>query len=288
MAAIRTLLFALLAIHATAGEPSSAFNAALELYHSRRYSDARALFARCVVDPSESIDRDFYLGRLALWFDDRDAALRYLERGAAQAPQDARFQNALGDAYGMMAQTAELWAKLGWAQKSLHAYQHAVQLQPQSVAYRWSLLGYYLVAPGIAGGSRNKAVDQAGEIKQRDATEGRIAFATIDLSDKNVRAAFALFDEVLRDSPDDFLALYQIGRCAALSGEQLDRGRVALQHCLRLPAPTGDTMPTLACVHYRLANILEQQGNIVSAQAEYAAATAAHPDFRPTKIKLRY
>ena len=67
----------------------------------------------------------------------------------------------------------------------------------------------------------------------------------------------------------------------------LERGRQALQRCLRLTPPPGDGMPTLACVHYRLANILEQMGDRAGAAVEYAAAVREHPDFRPTKIVLK-
>ncbi|MCX6951134.1 MAG: tetratricopeptide repeat protein, partial [Verrucomicrobia bacterium] len=98
---------------------------------------------------------------------------------------------------------------------------------------------------------------------------------------------FAEFDEVLRANADDFLALYQVGRAAALSGERLERGREALQRCLTLVPPSGDGMPTLASTHHRLGNILEKLGDRPGAQAHYAAALRLLPDFRPEKEALR-
>jgi tetratricopeptide (TPR) repeat protein len=125
------------------------------------------------------------------------------------------------------------------------------------------------------------------EIKKLDAMSGRVAFATLYLADKNYAAAFVQFDEVLRERPDDFLALYHIGRCAALSGQQLDRGLEALKRCLSLSPPSGDGMPTIASVRYRLANILERKGALADANAEYEAVAKQDPDFRPAKIALK-
>jgi tetratricopeptide (TPR) repeat protein len=92
---------------------------------------------------------------------------------------------------------------------------------------------------------------------------------------------------VLRQSPDDYMALYHIGRCAALSGEQIERGIAALRRCLAVPAPAGDGKPRAADVHYRLGNLLEKKGEAAGARAEYAEALRENPDFRPAKVALR-
>lgn len=270
-----------------AAELSSDYSTARVLYEERRYSEAREIFQRLSADQPDSVDVNFYLGRLALWFDDETAACGFLEKAARQAPGDARIQNALGDAFGLMAQKAALFAKLGWARKCLTAYERAVELDPLKPAYRWSLLGYYCVAPRLAGGGREKASAQAEAIRRLDTMEGRIALATVYLSESRPAAAFSLFDDVIGENADHFLALYQIGRCAALSGEKLERGRVALQRCLRLSPPGGDGMPTLANVHYRLGNVLEKMGDRYGAQENYAAARRIHPDFRAEKDTLR-
>ena len=263
------------------------FAGALGLYQGRHYSAARAAFQNLAAAGPDNPEIDFYLGRLALWFDDGAAALRHLERAARQSPREARIQNALGDAYGLAAQGAGLLAKFGWAKKCRAAYERAVELEPGNPAFHWSLLGYDCMAPAIAGGGRDKALARAAEIRRLDPMSGRVAFATLALVEKNAGAAFALFDEVLREHPDDFLALYHLGRCAALSGEQLERGLAALRRCLVLTPPEGDGLPTRACVYHRIGNILEWQCDRVAAKEAYAAAVRIDPDFRPAKIALK-
>jgi tetratricopeptide (TPR) repeat protein len=272
---------------ATAAELSSTFTTARILYEERRYSEARVIFRQLAESQPGSTEVNFYLGRLALWFDDDMEALSRLTAAARAAPNSARIQNALGDAFGLAAQKANLLTKLSWARKCLAAYEHAVALEPQKVEYRWSLVGYYCAAPAIAGGGRAKAFQQAEEIRRRDPMGGRIAFATLFLSAHQAAEAFAQFDNAPGDHSENFAVLYQIGRCAALSGEQLERGRTALERCLALTPPGGEGMPTHASAHYRLANILEKMGERSAAAEHYAAALRVQPDFRAEKEILK-
>jgi tetratricopeptide (TPR) repeat protein len=262
------------------------FSKALKLYKSHRFSEARACFARFAVVRPNDVEIDFYLGRLAWWFDDDHEAVKHLERAAHNAPQDARVQNALGDAYGLEALDAGFFAKFGWAKKCLTAHELAVRIAPDNLECRWGLLGYYFLAPVIAGGGSAKAFAQAEAIRKLDPMAGRIAFATLYLSANKNGAAFAEFDGPKGRAPDDFLSLYHIGRCAALSGEQLERGAAALRRCLGFTPPEGDGMPTQASVHFRLGNILEKQGNKTAAEREYAEALREQPDFRSDKTAL--
>ena len=278
-------LFGVAVTGAPAGD-SDELARAMRCYRAQSFAEAREIFSRIASRQPGSVEIDFHLGRLALWFDEGERALTHLERALQAAPADARIHNALGDAYGLAAQNANLLAKLGWARKCRAAYERAVELDPANPAYRWSLVGYFCVAPRIAGGGLEKARAQAAEIARLDPAEGRIARATLALAEQKWEAAFAEFDAVLRDAPDDFLALYHVGRCAALSGRQIDRGIAALRRCLELPAPAGENLPTHACAHFRLGNLLEKKGDPAAA-AEYAASRRLHPDFRPEKIALR-
>jgi tetratricopeptide (TPR) repeat protein len=263
------------------------FSQALSLYQTGNYSEARIRFARLAAERPNDVEINFYLGRLAWWFDDDAAAVLHLERAAQNAPRDARIQNALGDAYGLRALNVEFFAKYGWAKKCLAAHELAVHLAPDNAACRWGLMGYYCLAPVFAGGGYDKAFVQAAVIRKLDPVSGRVAFATVYLAEGRNGAAFAEFDSALRSAPDDFFTLYHIGRCAAVSGEQLDRGAAALRRCLHLTPPEGEDMPTEASVHFRLGNILEKQGDKAAARKEYDAASRVQPDFRADKIQLK-
>ncbi len=261
---------------------------AVALYQARRYEAARVLFERAASEAAHRVDLEFYLGRIALWFNDDAGALRHLERANATAPNDARVQNAFGDAYGLRAQDAPLVTKPYWASKCRRAYETAIELDPTECRYRWSLMGFCLLAPCVVGGGVDNAKAQAAEIAKLDPMQGHAAMATIFLSTGRASIAFAEFDEVLGRDPDSFIALYHVGRCAAVSGQQLDRGLAALRRCLVLmPAQTREG-PTPANVHQRMGDVLAKLGDTAGAAREYATVRELEPDFRPAKMMLRY
>lgn len=271
--------------------PTRAFDAefagALELYENRSYTAARAALRAVEQATGGGPAVDFYLGRIALWFDDEPEALERLQRAADAEPGQARYQNALGDAFGLVAQRAPLLSKLGWGRKCLEAYQRAAALEPQNPVFQWSLLAYYLYAPRIAGGGLTRAKATAARIQSLDPDGGHAAMITVHLAADDFDSAFEEADRELRRQPDSFLALYQFGRCAAISGREIDRGIAALQRCLNLTAPKGDGRPSHAMVHYRLAALFEKQGLAGPAAAHRAQVRIAHPDFRAEKMTLK-
>jgi tetratricopeptide (TPR) repeat protein len=280
------LLFFLISTASRAGQPEG-YPEAVALYQARQYSEAQQAFSRVARTNPGDVEVNFHLGRLALWFDDAPTALEHLERAHRAAPNDARVWNALGDTYGLQAQKAALLAKLGWARRCRAAYERAVELDPACAAYRWSLLAFYQLAPRLVGGSEDKARRESEVISRLDPAAGRVARATLHLAAHEADRAFAEFDAVLREHPDDFIALYQVGRCADVSGEQLDRGLRALQRCLDLPSPIGEAAPRKVHVLSRLAGILERQGDAKGAQAAREQAARLEPDFRLDKDTLK-
>lgn len=275
----------LLPLSAAAVEPE--LTAAVALYEDRRYTDARVALRQIERADGTGPTLDFYLGRIALWFDDEREALERLQRAVEAAPDVARYHNALGDAYGLAAQRAPLVAKFGWGRKCLAAYQRAVAMEPRNAIFHWSLLAYYLHAPRVAGGGVAKAEATAGLIKPLDPEGGYAALITVHLATEDFAAAFAEADQALARDPDGFLALYQLGRCAALSGRETARGIAALRRCLTLPPPRGDGRPNLALVHHRLALLLTHEGLHEAAALHRAQVVVAQPDFRLEKMSLK-
>ena len=270
-------LFALLAASPSFALDQPAYAAAVELYTQHRPLEAQKAFEILATTEPENADIQFYLGRLALQRDDYEHAVGYLEKAVALSPKDSRMQLRLGDAYGRSAQKAGLFAKMGWAGKCRVAYEKAVELDPQSIDARWSLMEFCRQAPGIVGGGNDKALVQALEIKKLDANRGHLAIASVYAADKQYDLAFAEFDEALKANPSDYGALFQVGRLAALSGLQLDRGLEVLRQCLTQPPP--ENQPPHAAAHWRIGNILEKKGDKAGARTAYEAALKLDPKF---------
>ena len=254
-----------------------AFDAAVQLYTQRKPLEAQKAFEALATAEPDNAGIQFYLGRLALQRNDHEKAVGYLEKAVALAPGDSRMHHRLGDAYGLSAQKAGFFSQLGLAKKCRAEYEKAVELDPKNIDARWSLMEYCRQAPSLVGGGTDKALEQALEIKKLDVGRGRIAVASVYAADKKYDLAFAEFDEQLRNAPDDYAALFQSGRLAAISGQRLDQGLVALHKCLDQVTPEGQ--PPHAAAHWRIGNILEKKGDKPGARTAYEASLKVDPKF---------
>jgi tetratricopeptide (TPR) repeat protein len=270
-----------------AAEPVS-LESARALFRERgKSAEAEAAFTALAKADPKNATAQLHLGLLALRRDDTDAAMAFLERAVALAPNDGECHKALGDVYGRSAQKKGIFGGLGLGKKCLAAYEKAVALSPERVDFRQSLFEYYFRAPGIAGGSRDKATAEATAVKKLDPLTGRILFARMLAEDKKFAEAFAQFDEVLAAQPDDFEHLYQVGRLSALTGEQLTRGAAALRRCLEVSRPAKPGVPSLANVHWRLGQILEKQNDRSGARTAYQKSLELDPGFAPATESLK-
>lgn len=286
---LRSLPFvasALLASAFAATDPAT-LDAARTFFSSGRPAEAQQAFEKLAVAEPKNAEVNYYLGQLANRRNDPEKAVTYFERAIAAEPKVGRHHHGLGDAYGRSAQKAGVLSKFGLAKKCLAAYQRAVELDPDNVDFRQSLFEYYRQAPGIAGGGIDKATAEATAIKKLNPPRGRIAFATLYAGEKKFDQAFAEFNEVLKTNPDDYVALYQVGRLAAVTGQFVDRGLTSLRRCLELPPPTAPNVPGHAAAHWRLGHLLEKKSDLAGARAAYEAAVTLDPSFSAAAEALK-
>lgn len=208
---------------------------------------------------------------------DAESAIAAYEKAVELEPGSSELHRRLGEAYGLAAQKAGTFTRLGWARKMRAAYEKAVELDPANLDARSGLMGFYQMAPGVMGGGLDKAYAQAAEIKRLDAVRGRIAYALLCIGEKKYADARTEIDEALRLEPQNYAALFQTGRLAALTGDQPDRGLAALQRCLALTPPSG--APGHEAAHWRLGNIHERKGDKAAARAAYQASLRINPQF---------
>ncbi len=307
----------LLAASAAVGAPCRT-SVAAALLETQKYAEARALLEPCLRAEARDPLAAEYLGRAILAQHDQAGAISWLERAARLDPGKAEYQVWLGRAYAEQAEHANFLKQASLAGKIHAAFERAVALDPASVDARMSLLEFYLLAPGIVGGSIPRAREQAAEIAARDRLQGyraagRIAETQSDLAaasaqydramahfpqrnepvywrenvavrQKQWKVAFDLMESLLRSKPKEIAPCYQIGRVAALSGDGLARG----EECLRLYLhhdPAGNE-PALSWAHLRLGNVLARSGRPEMARQEYAVALNLDPGFPEAKEAL--
>jgi tetratricopeptide (TPR) repeat protein len=291
---------------------------AIAQYDAGRYAEAQRSFAAYATAHPSDGDAAYWNGRALLALKQPEQAIEALEQAAKLLPRRSDVFLALCQADGTAAQAASLLHAAGLARRSRTACETALALDGGNLDAREFLVQFHLIAPGLMGGSVDEARKQADEIGKRDTARGAMACAQIAQHDKDLRgaerillealqhdatstrlrlslgqlyqaekkwdAAFAAYDALLAQNGDDWLALYQVGRTAALSGQRLDRGAAALRRYLGHP-PT-ENEPPLANAHYRLGMVLERQGDRAGARTEYQAALRLDPRLDDAKTAL--
>jgi len=249
---------------------------------------------------------------------DARKAVELLEHAVALNPRSSEYYDWLGKAYGTQAEHANLLKQASLAKKTKSAWEKAVALDPDNIDARQDLILYYLKAPGIMGGSKEKAKAQAVEIRKRSAFRGALNLANVcaDIKDmvcaetelksvivnfpdssggytaltalyaglKQYDRAFATIGTRLLSKPADPASLYSYGRTASMSGQNLEKGEQALRAYIAAPLPSS---PPLENAHYRLGLILEKRGDKEGAKREYRAALDINPNYEEPKKALK-
>jgi tetratricopeptide (TPR) repeat protein len=268
-------------------------------------------------DKSDEARTAFLAGKKALEQNDAKKAVDLFEKAIALEPGSSEYYDWLGKAYGTQAERASVLKQPFLAKKTKAAWEKAIALDPNNIGAREDIIQYYLLAPGFMGGSKEKAREQAMEIKRRNAYRGALVIAQICAEAKDQACverelrgamsmypdsslgytsltayyagtkqfdrAFAVIDARLKVAPTDAGALYSLGRTVSMSGQNLERGDAALRAYIAAPLPNG---PALANAHYRLGLIAEKRGDKEAARRAYQTALQLNPYYKEAKKAL--
>lgn len=273
----RWLSLALVLALATARGES--LDEAVALYQAKKYPEARAAFEKLTEANPKDAAACYYLGMTLRHRGDTtalDEATRWLAKAVELEPNNATY---LADFGGTSMQLADKTRSLSAATRGRDAMIRAIELNPDNLDARDGLMQFYAEAPFLVGGSTAKAYAEAEEIRKRDQQRGLFALMGLKMREKNYAGASACCEDLLKLTPDHYLALYQIGRIAAISGENLDRGLTTLRRALELTPPANS--PPHSYLQFRIGNILEKKGDRDGAHAAYEAALKLDPDNKP-------
>jgi tetratricopeptide (TPR) repeat protein len=269
------LAAAALSLVAAAASAETPLDRAVALFEKRQYAESAALLAGVVAAEPDNARAHAYYG-LALVNSKRDldGGISHLERAASLDPGSSRFQVWLGSVYLAKAGQSGLLKAASLAGKGKAAFEKAVALDPTSVEARQALLQYYILAPGIAGGSVGKAREQAAAIGALDAHRGHLATARIAEHEEEWQAAEAAYREALKLQPDRGATFNSLGYLL-LREKRHDEALVAFRRYVELSP--GD-----ANAHDSLGEGLLAAGKVVEAEASYRRAVEVDPSFAPS------
>jgi len=242
---------------------------------------------------------------------DWDHGISACEKAVALEPNNSRYHMWLGRIYGEKADGSNFFSAASLAGKVRTEFETAVRLDPNNVDARSDLGEFYLEAPGIVGGGRDKAEAQvqvlaALDPAKADYLKGRIAEKKKDVvtAEREYRAAIeaghgsaltwfnlALFfrhqqrwndmeDAIQRavsaqlDRPE---IIMESGEVLLRSGRNVQAAAQYLRRYLALNSKVEEAPAFKA--HYLLGTALEKQGDKQGAAQEYRAARSLARNF---------
>ncbi len=125
------------------------------------------------------------LCRAYFMMEEWDRAIPNCERAVSLDPQNSSYYLWLGRSYGEKADRSSFVSAPGLAKKARVSFERAVDLDPKNVEARMDLGEFYAEAPGIIGGGKDKARQQAEELVPLDPAIGHWVLARIAEKDKD-------------------------------------------------------------------------------------------------------
>ncbi|MGA8312068.1 MAG: tetratricopeptide repeat protein [Terriglobales bacterium] len=247
-----------------------------------------------------------------------DRGISACEKAIALDPNNSRYHMWMGRIYGEKANDVIFFKAASLAGKVRNEFEAAVRLDPNNVDARSDLGEFYLEAPGIVGGGRDKAEAQARALAALDPAKAHYLYGRIAEKRKDPAAAEKEYRAAIEASHGSALTWFNLalffrhqqrwddmeGAIQHAVSAQVDRpeiimesGEVLLRSGRNFPAAVQYLRRYLALnskveeapafkAHYLLGTALEKQGDKQAAAQEYRAALSLAKDFSSAQEAL--
>ena len=291
-----------------------------ELLSAGRADEAIAqLNARIAAAPNDAASYNL-LARAYFYLERWDDAARACERSVQLAPGNSDYHMWLGRIYGEKADHSNFLAAASLAGKVREQFEKAVALDAANEKARADLAEFYMEAPGVVGGGKDKALAQARALQPQNAAAALWIEARIAEKDHRTAEAERLFRqavEVTHGRNEQWLNLASF----YLRQNQRDKMEDAINHAVAATARSSQTEVLVDAAgllfragrnfdgavqylreylqsdrkveaapayraHVLLGNILARQGNRAAAATEYRAALALASSYQPARQAL--
>lgn len=235
---------------------------------------------------------------------DWDRGIADCERAVALDPNNSRYHLWLGRSYGEKADKSNFLIAVGLARKVRTEFETAVELNPANVEARSDLAEFYLEAPAVVGGGRDKAKAQARSLARLDPARADWVLGRIAEKQHNWQAAEVSYRAAVQSSHGAASAWLNLGlfyehahrfdsmqqTLEHVRGSAIDRpaalvdaAEILIRRDRNLPEAVrllGAYLESKSSVeqapafkaHYLLGTALERQGDKPGAAGEYRTA----------------
>jgi tetratricopeptide (TPR) repeat protein len=248
-----------------------------------------------------------------------DRGISACEKAVSLDPDNSQYHLWLGRIYGEKADKSGFMTAAGLARRVRDEFEKAVHLNPKSVDARSDLAEFYLEAPGIVGGGRDKAQAQADSLASLDPARAHWVNGRIAEKKKDFPTAEQEYREAIQASHGSASAWLNLGLFYR-HRERWEDMEQALTHVRGAPLDRPDALVDAAeilihsqrnlpeavlllqaylkssakveqapafKVHYLLGTADEKLGDRTSAATEYKSALDLAHEFQPAQQALQ-
>lgn len=298
--------------------PSSAAPSAKDLLASGRVDEVIPVLQKEISQSPNDAELRNLLCRAYFMTEDWDRGISECEHARNLAPQKSLYHLWLGRIYGEKADRVGFLSAAAMVKKVRSSFERAVELDPKSWEARTDLAEFYLEAPSIVGGGKDKAREQAKALLPLHPGMAHWVLARIAEKDKDVAEAereyragiaathggarawldFAIFLKHTNHFEELQQALEEVAAAPVDRAESLMDGASLLLNAGRYfplgvrlvhryfsvgPVEEGPAFKA----HTYLGELLEKQGDRKGAAEEYRSALALFRGYRRAEEGLK-
>lgn len=289
---------------------------ATKLFQQEKYDEAFAIFKTVKSGSPQYADSRYYLGQISFRKKEFSKAEDYLEQAIDVNENVAKYHVAMTNVIMRLISSASMIKQASLASKLRNHLEEAVRLDPNDMNSSIILVGFYKQAPGLMGGSDEKAKALANQITKLSKADGHLAYALIyhidkdfDKAEMNYKSsitvapdsvkyyyslaqfyhgqneadkAIVIYEQALNKFPDNKNLLLQIGRVFATTVHKDDgKGIEYLNAYIKSTDDKSDL--TLGDAYYYLGLIEKNRNNLQLAMSHFNQAIKINPNHRWAK-----
>ncbi len=181
----------------------SLFDEGTKLFTEKKYQEAKSVFEQVLKSHSHKAEANYFLGKTHFELGDFDEAEDFLQAAIEVDDRRIDYHLALATVYQEKTRAASFISAPFLAKKWLEQLETAFSLDTHHLDARRRLIQYYLNAPGIGGGDKEKGTRLAEETIKLDELQGRLLYASaLSRTDKQ-DSAIEEYKKVLKLDPQN-------------------------------------------------------------------------------------
>jgi tetratricopeptide (TPR) repeat protein len=176
------------------------------LFEAAQYKEAERIFQEALDTDGDNAEANYYAGMIRYYAGDYKKATKYLETAVELEDQNIDYRNALGNVYRDRLRGASFISAKKWSGKWQKNLESSYEIAPDNIEVLENLIGYYLHAPGLAGGDKEKGKRLAEKMIEVSEVDGRLMLAYAYRRLEQFDLANAEYAHVVEIAPEHYQA----------------------------------------------------------------------------------